>query len=173
MQLELTKVKALLVNVNPRAELHGEEPKPAGDLQIHLDTSNDNLAMFHPALKSLLYHWDEQMGGDLVDVAQKDKDKHYAPHVRIPKMAPIKYDDEVIGAKVIVHYGVKSEIALDLCKVGPFKIEPKQGGTVSLSFRIQAHPDEKQFGKLCSMVGNDIEITVESPKSDPELDDGE
>lgn len=173
MQFELTKTKALLVNVNPRAELHGEDKKPAGDLKLLVDLANDDLAMFSPSLKSLLYHWDAQMGGDLVDVAKRDEDKHYAPHLRMPKLAPLKWEDEIIGASVTVHHGVKSDIKLELCSVNEFRIEPKQGGTVSLGFRVQAHPDEKAFGKLCSLIGTDVDITVIPPAADETGDDTE
>lgn len=173
MQFQLSKAKAKLTAFNPRGEFHGEERMPAADLILQTDISNNELAMFHPTLKSSLYHFDDQIGGDLVDAAQKDGDPNYAPHLRFAHLAvPIKWDDAVIGAKVTVHHGVhsKSDIVIDTCRVDGFKIEPKQGGTVTITFKVSGHPDEKAAGKLCTMVQQDLEITLDPPKADEQGD---
>lgn len=174
MILNIPKTAAQLVNVNPRRDLHGDKPEPAGDLRIAMDMPNDQLAMFHPNLRHFLFHYDNEIGGDLVDEAKRGDDPHYAPHLRMPKLAPLKWDDEIIGAKVTVHYGVRNGLELPTCNVNEFRIEPKAGGTVTISFRVQAHPDEKQFGKLCSLIGNSVEVSVESPTSEQaDIEDGE
>lgn len=165
MQLELSKTKVKLIDYNPRSEFHGKDIKHAGDLMISVDMSNDCLAAFHPALKSLLYHYDQSIDADLVDQSHSD-DPSYRPHIRMPHLSvPLKWTDSMIGATVTVHHGVKSEIDLKLCNIDNLKIEPKQGGTVTLSFKIAAHPDEKQSGKLCTMIQTDIEISIAPPES--------
>lgn len=172
MPFELSRTTVRLAAFNTRRELHGEDPQPAADLKIDMKLGSDQLALFHPALRSMLYHYDSQVGGDLVDAAHKDSDPNYAPHVRFPKMGPLKWDDEIVGATVTVHYGVKSEIVLSGSNVAKFHMEPQNGGTVALSFLIQAHPDEKQAGKLYTMNGSDIELTIEPPESEQtDLDD--
>jgi hypothetical protein len=34
---------------------------------------------------------------------------------------------------------------------------------VSISFRVQAHPDANEVGKLCSLIQNEVEITLVPP----------
>ena len=60
----------------------------------------------------------------------------------------------------------KSDIVLDPCNVNNVTLEPQNGGTVIVNFRIQTHPDEKAFGKLCGMVGTTIKVSVEPPKEE-------
>ena len=172
MQLELSNINAVLSSVNPRSEIHGEEKVPAGDLKLKVQLGNDCLAMFHPQLKSMLYHYDknEAEHDDLVEKAAQ-KDANYAPHQRFPQIPSISWKDEMIGAKVIVHTGIdkKSDIVLDPCNVNSISLEPQNGGTVIVNFRVQTHPDEKAFGKLCGMVGTTIKVSVEPPKPEEEL----
>lgn len=170
MQIELSKVKALLSSVNPRSEIHGEEKMPAGDLKLRVNLSNDCLAMLHPTLKAMLYHYDKQIDADLVDTASAS-DPAYAPHLRFPEIPAINWKGEMVGAQVIAHIGIddKSNIVLHPCTVNNLVLEPQQGGTVKVSFRVQAHPDEKQFGKLCGLIGTEIDVSVVPPKAEEGL----
>lgn len=165
----LTRQKARLTSFNPRAEHHGEETVPAADLKLEVSIGNEELAMFHHSLKNLLYFYDPQIAGDLVDVAKKDEDKTYAPHLRMPRLVtPIKWDDEIVGGEFTIHYGAsqRSDIVLETVNVNNFVIEPQQGGTVVVGFRVQAKPNESQSGKLCTMVQTDLEISLE-PADEP------
>ena len=49
-----------LVNVNPRAEKHGDENALACDLKFEIRASNDVLSEFHHSLKSALYKEPDQ-----------------------------------------------------------------------------------------------------------------
>ena len=172
MKFMLSEQTVRLASFNTRAEIHGENPKPAADLKIEAALANDVLAEFHPSLKSFLYHYDDGRQGDLVAAAQKH-DKHWMPPLRIPQLGPLKWNEEITGAKVTVHYGTgsKSDIVLSTCNVNGFQIEPQEGGTVVLTMRVQAHPDEKQFGKLCTMIGTDINVSIDPPEAPAELKD--
>lgn len=158
-----------LTNFNPRPELHGEDPKPAADLSIEVSLPNDDLALFHPTLKSLIYHYDKSGDPDLVDQA-REGEKDYAPHLRFPKLGALHYKEEIVGAKVTIDYGLKSDIELNGCNINKFVLDPQVGGTVIVTFRIQMHPDEKQAGKLYTLMGNEITLTIEPPEADAELD---
>lgn len=169
MQLELTEATVLLSHLNSRVEKHGEDNVAAGDLKIRAQLSNDDLAMFHPTLKSCLYLYDKNADEDLVDKA-KASDPHYLPHLRFQDMSPFSWKGEMVGAKVTVHSGIdkKSDIVLDSCKVNNVNLEPQQGGTVIVTMRIQMHPNETQSGKLWAMIGSNITISIEPPESLPE-----
>lgn len=167
MQLELSEVNASLINFNARAEIHGEEKEPAGDLKIKAQLSNDCLAMFHPTLKAMLYHYNKTADADLVDEAMQHEEG-YAPHLRFAEIPSLAWKGEMVGVKCIIHTGIneKSSIVLDPCNVNNILLEPQQGGTVCVTFRVQSHPDEQQFGKLCGMIGTDIVVSLELPKSE-------
>lgn len=106
---ELAERTVQLSNFNPRVENNGEDKKPAADLKIEFALPNGELGCFHPSLKEALYHFDPQRGGDLVDAAHKDEDPTFAPHLRFPKLGPLSWDLEIIGAKVTIAYGPLAE----------------------------------------------------------------
>lgn len=168
MQFDMDKTRVKLLDVNPRAELHGQEPKPAGDLKIAVDLTNDCLAAFAPSLKSLLYHLDESVQLDLADEGRKSE-KGYLPHLRMPFLGPLKWTEEILSATVTVHHPTteKNNVVMEKCKVNNFGIEAKQGGTVTLNFRVQGHPDEKGFGKLCQLIGTEVELSILPTESEP------
>lgn len=161
MQFTLDRTTVKLANVNLRSELHGEEHKPAVDLKLEFAIGNDVLAQFDPALKSSLYRkvgaLDAQQ--DLVAV------EGHLPMRLFPRMSPFSWDDKVAGAKVTIHVpsGLRDDIVLEACDVDNFRIECQDRGVVELAFRIKAHPDEKQIGRLASMVQQDVLLSIVPP----------
>lgn len=170
MKFSLEGKQVKVVNVNPRAELHGQEPKSACDIKIEAILPNTDLAEFHPTLKSLLYVKDTDRP-DLVSQA----DPEHATMLRFPQLkGPLKWDGEIVGATVTIHYGTteKSHVVLPTSLVNEFRLEPLEGGSVVLTCRIQAHPDEAQFGKLCTLVGTEIPVSIAPPVEQAELGAG-
>lgn len=164
LKLELNEQKAKITAVNPRAELHGEDKKPACDVKVELNLQNDALAMFHPALRSMLY-----AKSDAGDLADQGSD---ASALRFPQLSlPLKWDDEIIGAAVTIHYGAteRSHLHLSGCVISKPQIEPLEGGTVVITCLIQCHPDEKQMGRLGMMVGTEIPITIVPPEPEEDM----
>jgi len=165
MTFELdTKTKLRLLNVNPRRERHGDENVPAVDLKLRLEASNDVLSMFDGHLKSALYFRNgvapDQGGLDGVpDVSDM-------PNLRFPKLEPLRWDSEQIGCEFSIDHGLggKSDLTLDGCAVNNFVIEPKEGGTVVVTFRVQCDSiHERELGKLCTMIDSNIEATLSGP----------
>lgn len=161
MKLTLSHTKVYLANVNARAELHGEERASAGDLKLEVDLPNDVLSELHPALKGMFYCFDTARAADLVDAAKKDE-PGFMPHLRLPQLGgPQKWGEEMTGMKFTLHgANGKSELSLLDCKVNNLTFEPKDGGTVSLTLRVQAHPDERAFGKLCAITQSEVEVSL-------------
>ena len=156
MKFELEEENAKLLDVNPRAEIHGENAKPAADLKIKVMLPSGELPQFHPTLRSMLY--EKSSNPDLVDAATGE-----ANSLRFPQIGlPLKWAGEMVGATVTIHHGIsqKSDLELEGVLVNEFRLEPLEGGSVETTFRVQCHPDEKQFGRLCSMVGTDIVVSV-------------
>lgn len=159
---ELKAHTVKLASVNPRAEMHGEERKPAFDLKLEVACTSDVLIHFHSELRTTLYKKPENP--DLVE--QGGNDEFTA--LRFPKLGALKWDWEGTGYTLVVGYGIrgKSDIRLGDCKVDGIRIEPQNGGTVNLSLRVIAHPESKDVGKLCEMIQQNIEISLLPP--DPE-----
>ena len=170
MRIALANAKALLANVNARSELHGEERQAAGDLKLHIEgPAKELLDQIHPTLRTALFFHDSAQPGDLVDKANEDN-PDYLPHLRFPNLVvPLKWNEEMTGGKVTIHYGIdaKSDIVLADVKVNGLAITPKAGGSVEIELRVQAHPAEEQFGKLCSMIQSQVQVTIEPPAPAP------
>ena len=150
IQLELTNASALLSNLNTRTEKAGPDDVPAADLNIECNRDRDVLAFFSPTLRAHLF--DEKGPKDLADGVQLQ-------HPEIKGAIPI--EGEMTGATVRIDFGVAKPMELTDVKIGKFKIEPKEGGTVALSFQINCKPDEKQIGKLYMLQKQSITISIE------------
>lgn len=153
--------KGKLASVTARSELHGEERKAASDLKIEASMPNDFLSQLHPSLKSALYAFDDARPKDLADQGQAREAGHL-PHLKFALLeGPLKWSEEMESATVSLKLpGSKSEVVLEEVKVNGIAFTPKDGGTIELSIRVQAHPDKKQFGELASMVQGEVEFTI-------------
>lgn len=147
---------------NPRAEQHGAEKVPAADIGIELAAPNYMLSEFGQQLRDSLY-WnsgEQPNQGELIEPAV-DK-----PNLRTPELkGPFKLNTEIVGADVTIDWGIggKSNIELGDCEVNNFSVDPKEGGTVEISFRIQCHPSESDAGKLCGLVQQEAKMTLSPP----------
>jgi len=152
-------------NFNTRSEKHGPENVPGADLRIAMTVSNDVLSEFHPTLKSMLFREPNPDEEDLVDKAGEPG----LTRLRFGnKVGALKWTDKIVGADFTVHYGTgKSDIALTEATVDGFELEPMDGGSVVISFRVKCSPDEKPAGKLFTLMGNEIEFTLTPPEDGP------
>lgn len=155
--LDTQQVK--LASVNARAELHGDDPKPAFDLKIEATLSSEKLIHFHPELRQLFFKRDEDP--DLVDQVSGET----MTALRFPKMGSVKWDCDYTGYSAKVGYGIggKSDIQLGDVKVDHFRFEPMNGGSVLITFRIIAHPETADVGKLCEFIQQNIDLTLTPP----------
>lgn len=157
--LSMDKQQGKLANVNPRAELHGKDTVLAVDIKVEHKASNDILASFHPALKDFLYEKGDEPQGELLD------DANHKTKRRFPLVPSLKYELKLAGYEVRIDFGIDDKSAIEMagCEIDNFKIEPHEGGTVGLSYRIIGHPKESDIGKLCSLIQQEINITLIEP----------
>lgn len=157
---DLPKQTVKLASLNARAKVHGDERKPAFDLKFEAVCGNDVLIAFHPELRTMLFKKDENP--DLVDQINQDA----LTALRFPKMGTIKWDWEGIGYNVTVDYGLgdDSDIKLGDCKVDGIRIDPMNGGSVTLGFRVICHPESDDVDRLCEFIQRDVEISVTPPE---------
>jgi hypothetical protein len=157
---ELTQQLAKLSDVNPRTELHGDEHKLAADLKFEAKLSNDCLAFFDPSLKSALYRKDGAVQGELIE------DPTRLAVLKFPRMGNIKWDADFPGYTTTFHIGAteKDNIVLGDCQLDNWKLDCQEGGTVGLTFRCIAHPGEGELGRLCSMIQQNVTVTMDPPE---------
>jgi hypothetical protein len=156
MRLTLKNREAVLANVNPRGESHGDQKKPAADLTLTVMLPNEELNQFSEHLRDLLYQ--KPSKGQQNAVALTD--------LRFPQLGILPWNDDVVGGALTFHKGIdaKSDLELTGCIINKFSVEPHEGGSVTLKFRVQFYPEnEKQIGKLCMAAGQKVWISVASP----------
>lgn len=146
--------------------MHGEDTHLAADLKFEMKVSNDVLSEFDPSLKSALYKANDAAQGQLIN------EPGHLPSLKFPLIGPIKYGKEFSGYGVTVHYGVsgRDDIVLNDCQVDGFVFECQDGGTVGVRFRVICHPSMDAMGRLCEMIQREVDITLEPPSAEQELE---
>ncbi len=159
----LKRQSAKLTSLNPRAEIHGEDRVPAADLKFEITAGNDALSEFHPSLRSFLF--ERPAKPDLADDGQSLTD------LRFKLLGPLKLGAELAGYDLRVHWGVSGhdDIAMSECEVDNFRFDCQEGGSVAISFRVIAHPAERDMGRLCSLIQREVEISLTEPGADEDL----
>lgn len=157
---ELKNTKVMIASVNARAEKHGDRTEPAFDLTCEVSCPSTVLDMFDKELRPVLYKKNDEP--DLVDQA----DPEALTALRFPAVDTLKWDLDLISYKVRVAYGIggPSDIQLGDVKIDGFKFKAQPGGTVSVRFRMIAHPKTEDVGRLCEMIQNHIEMDITPPE---------
>ena len=154
--------KVTLMHFAVRAELHGSDPVPAGDIRIRLSGSNKMLDMFEPGLRHALYRAADGADDDQPDLDGVDPVSD-TPALRSSLIAmPIHLNREYPGRNVVLDYGMGGKSNIELSgDINSFKIDAKDGGSVDIDFRIQVSGlDEKALGRLGMLVKHNVEITI-------------
>lgn len=156
----LQNQKAKLSSVNPRAEIHGQDRRMAVDLKFEVKLSNDCLSEFDPSLKSAIYRAADPGEGDLLA-----NEPGNLPKLKFPLMGAIKWDKAMPGYETVIHYGVSGQMDIHLIEtdVDGFRFDCQDGGTVAVSFRVIAHPEAEQLGRLCEMIQQEVEMSLIEP----------
>ena len=159
MEFHLEKHAAKVAHINLREEKHGEEAVLAVDVKITADVPNDFLSYLAPELKWSIY--DKQPGqGELIP------DDTHLPHLRYPQLGELKWDGDMAKAQVTIH-GAKPTHDFNLdADVNGLRLEPKEGGTVAITFRLQLLPTSGQSAALVGYLGKEVKISVVPAESE-------
>lgn len=157
---------ATLVSFNPRAELHGDDHVPAADLIFTVEASNMLLREFHASLLAALYQKDEAPS-DMFP--EPDALTVY----RFPAIEAFQWKTtKATPSRVLIAFGVSGALDITLAdaQVDKYRIEPRNGGTVLVRFRVQAKPSEAEMGRLCACIGGTVNLSVApiQPKQEDE-----
>lgn len=162
---KLDKQSAKIAHVNLREEKHGEDPVLACDVKIVADVANDFLTQLSPTLKASLYQAEGE--GSSAQPPLIDDGTHL-PVLRFPQLGPLKWDAKMPAASVTLHSRPKVELVAD---VNDLRLEPKEGGTVEITFRCQLEPNPEQVGQLGALLGHTVKVSVapnDAPNTPPD-----
>jgi hypothetical protein len=169
----LSPLVATLINVNTRKELHGDEHVQAVDMSFKADFPNSILnSLISAGLCEALY-WNAA-----AEAGQEELDgvDPILPNLRFPKLNGQRYvwggKDKLQGYVITIEFGLGdaiSNIELELCKVSGRVFETKEGGTVTLYWRVQNASDRLDMetcGKLVLLGGEQVTMKLRAPTAE-------
>lgn len=160
--LTLNKATAKLSSFNPRAEKHGDENVPAGDLKFEVKVHSTVLDNFDHSYRPFLFRAADA-SGDQPGLLKGDD----LTELSKPKLRALVLEEEFPGYTLRIGSGLDSiePLVLTDAKLSNFTIKAINGGSVSLSFSAAVHPDSEAAGELCSLIQEEVELTLEPPKA--------
>lgn len=160
---ELTQVAA---SMNTRTEKHGQDKERGVDVKMTVTLTNHALAMFAPSLMWSLYQRPDSPQGELSD------DPDHLTELKHPKMGALKWDIAFENALFVIHHGSsgKQDITFGNAKINQFVIEPKEGGTVVIRYRVQVNPTGAQIEKLSAVLDQEVYVTLDPDAGDDPID---
>lgn len=134
-------------NVNPRAEIHGEDEVLAVDVSVRLMMGEAGTE-WDPVLKDLMGGF----GGEVDDLAEICE--------RLPFAA--KFEDHK------VNFRRSNELIATLvpAKVNKFVLDYDD---IGITFRIQAEADGETIGKICELIGEKVRLEIVATQGELEL----
>lgn len=158
MNFEIPSDDVRLAHINVRSQRHGEDEVTAVDLKLEWTTSNVALGQFDPKLCEALYR-----APDAAQQAVAGVEQHMPLRV-FPGLGVLKWATELTGMRLTIAHGLggKSDLVLHDCEVDRFVIEPLEGGSVKVVFRVQVVcEDANILGKLVTLLHCNLPLTLE------------
>ncbi|MGE0110032.1 hypothetical protein [Aquabacterium sp.] len=149
----------------PRKECHGDEHVQAISLRLSWTTTNDSLEKLHPNLKAMLF-WktpSEEAQERLEGVPE------ITPNLRVPTVAtPLAISAKYSGYQLTIDHGLDESSALQLyqCEMDKFKVDPKEGGSVTISWSLSSNKSvtPELVGALCGLEGEEVTVELVAPE---------
>lgn len=170
--LNLDKKNGQILNLNLRAEKHGDENNPACDIKLQVDVPAERLDDIHPGLCESLYR--KPGSGDqrpLIEVGKKQDEAFTV--VRHPSLEPLKLKQKFPGYELTILAPDTDGEGLFFAdaEVKNFTITPREGGTASLAFSVGVDVDEDDIAGLLPFLRDpDAVLTLVAPKAQAQHD---
>lgn len=160
--IEFKDHKIQIVKMDPKiGNRKGEEKEAERVLTLSLTgvIKNTDLANFHPSLLAFVYKHD-----DAPDMVGHEKPTKL---VFADLFSKLNFDKLTVeGANVSIDYGIGSSVDFELCKIHSIGIEPQEGGTVLIWFKITGKQTGKAVGTVFeSHLGGEVTITITKPEA--------
>lgn len=159
MAFELTAIEATLRSVTPRTEKQGDDDVFAVSLGFKITTANTILDRLNSTLRTALYM-------PVPDQEQLPGVEPSTPLLRTRAIETLTLGASFEGWTLTIPHGIdeNSPIKLGSARVDKFKVEPKEGGSVNLFFRVGSSDiDATEAGLLCAKLGQSVEIALTAP----------
>lgn len=161
MSFEFTEpTTALLTSVTPRTEKHGDEDVFAISVGLCIEGPNTLLDKLSPTLRQALYKPADESTDPLPGVEQA------TPLLRAPGIEVLKLKGQLQGWTFGLAHGIEEDppIKLGDAKVDSFRVEPLQGGSIKLHFRVGSNDiDATEAGLICAKLRQEIDFTLTAP----------
>lgn len=163
--MSLEKLTAVMT-FQPRLENAGDEKKGASTLHFVATVPNTMLDLFEPALRAAFYR-KELKADDQIDLA----DMGAAPEDGLVRLKfrrignAIEWEEEFPSYTLAIDYGIAAEPPIKLAdvKADAFRFDMRDGGSVVMKWRVSAHPNEEQAGKLYTLNGREVTLSLTPP----------
>lgn len=158
------KDKEVTMTYTPRVEKHGDANEPGCTLNIKLTGHNILLSMLDERLPSMFFIAPPVEEQDLVD--QVAEEGGNLTRLRFPMLGKkFSWSYETSGYRVVIGGGFDNDgdlifVQSDLKK---FSFEIEEGGTISVNFNINCHPNTEEAGRLYDLNGSNVDLTLEPP----------
>jgi hypothetical protein len=161
--------RVTIKNVNVRSEMHGSDHVPALDISMSCRLPNDVLSMFNGNLKSMFY---QRAGGKAQPELEGVTPISDMPSLRCPLLEPVRLKSEFAGYALSISHGIGSAgIELAGCEVRKFKVDCLDGGTVELSFQVQASGVQPSvIGLVGALLGQEVEVLLTAPTAEQQAE---
>lgn len=153
-----------LEHLNVRVEKHGEADATAVDLKLEYVTGNKVLDQFHPDLREALYASEQGKSKRLPGIEQT------LPIRVFTALQPLHWNEEAPSRKLIIRFGINgsTDLILPAATADHFVIQPLDGGSVALTFRVRACcDDERVLGRLPMLLNRLLPMRLEPDISVP------
>lgn len=158
---EVDQTRAFVSSVNMRAEKHGDENVLASDIKFEVHLPNTVLNEFDKGLMNALYR--EVRKGEQQELIGDNK----CVAVRFPLLDGFKWEEEFTGYKVVIasELGLADPLELADITLKKFAFDPKEGGSVVVTFNAVAHPSSDEAGELCALIQENVNLTLIAPQA--------
>lgn len=168
MKFELHNVAAKLRTFTARVEKHGDEDAPAISLGFTITGANTLLDLIDPNIRRALYK------------AVDGQDQLPGVEPATPALVCSGFTSCALSAcyegwTLSIDHGIDEDdpIVIGACKVDAFKVEPAEGGSVDLQFRVGSSAVSREdAGLLWEKQRQEVRITLQAPKPKAEAIDG-
>ncbi|HEX6992398.1 MAG TPA: hypothetical protein VF151_10950 [Gemmatimonadales bacterium] len=121
-----------VTHINQREEKHGSEGVLAIDLKISCDVPKSFCAQIAPQLPEFMYDGET---------------------LRFPQLEALKVKVGIKEATLVLSAGTKKSEVAFVVDIKTAMLDPKEGGTVELSFQAATNPTPDQVGKVSALLG--------------------
>lgn len=168
---QLDKAQAQIANVNQRVERHGDERERAVDIKFTLSANNTLLDQFDKELRKFLFR--KPAKGEQPQLPTIGIDS--LTEVKFPSLEPQRLAHEFSGCELQIDGlldGTAPIVLVDV-KLKKFVAEPKEGGSVDLSFTASATVDADELAEVSeAWIREDVVLSVgpgkKAAQNDPE-----